>query len=131
MRILLVVDRDEMCAELRSLAAAEGHRVQCEPDGLAGVIRAVEETFDAVVLDARLPELDPADLGREPRWQRDSAILTLHYPGRFCLVAVHLDGADLADTSARAVPHSRRALPAPPAARPGRAAAAVGAVRRD
>ena len=57
MRVLIVEDEERMARALVRGLAAEGMAVDVASDGETGLHLAREETYDAVVLDVRLPKL--------------------------------------------------------------------------
>jgi two-component system OmpR family response regulator len=58
MRILVVEDEATLAAQLRQALADEGYTSEHSPDGRDAWYRGEVETFDAVVLDLGLPEID-------------------------------------------------------------------------
>lgn len=56
-RLLLVEDDAQLCGMLWRLLDAEGYEVVVEPDGPAGLHRALSERFDVALLDRGLPGL--------------------------------------------------------------------------
>jgi len=58
MRILVVEDDREVAAYLRKGLSESGHMVAVAEAGREGLDRAVNESFDALVIDRMLPELD-------------------------------------------------------------------------
>ena len=69
MRILVVEDDSIMAELLKRGLAAEGHKVEVAPDGVAGYERACGQIFDAIVLDVMLPGLDGFAVARRLRTQ--------------------------------------------------------------
>ena len=67
MRILVVEDDSRMAELLRRGLTAEGHTVDIALDGLRGLEKAQQWTFDALVLDVMLPGLDGLALARRLR----------------------------------------------------------------
>ena len=57
-RILVVEDDPRLAATLERVLKAEGHDVECAPDGTDALRRARERSVDLVVLDLMLPGLD-------------------------------------------------------------------------
>src|ERR1051326_3644668 len=57
-RILVVEDDPRLAATLERVLKAEGHDVECAPDGADALRRARERSVDLVVLDLMLPGLD-------------------------------------------------------------------------
>jgi two-component system response regulator MtrA len=71
-RVLLVED-DPSIREIAALGLKQaGYRVTTSGDGREGLMRARQETFDAVILDVMLPSLDGFEICREIR--RDSRV---------------------------------------------------------
>ncbi|MGH6981156.1 MAG: response regulator, partial [Stellaceae bacterium] len=58
MRILVVEDDREVGAYLKKGLTESGHSVALEEAGREGLDRAVNENFDALVIDRMLPGLD-------------------------------------------------------------------------
>src|SRR3954454_19320162 len=58
MRVLVVEDEVSMAASLRLGLEAEGYVVDVVHDGAEGLARALEFSFDAMVLDIMLPGLN-------------------------------------------------------------------------
>jgi two-component system response regulator CpxR len=57
-RLLVVDDDTELCAALGGVLRQQGFAVEFEQDGLIGLNRALNESFDLLVLDVMLPGLD-------------------------------------------------------------------------
>jgi len=64
MRILLVEDQHDIAANIWDFLERRGHEVDHCADGAAGLARARQGGFDAIVLDLGLPRLDGLDLCR-------------------------------------------------------------------
>jgi len=64
-KVLLIEDDPGIVVSLRRVLAEEGHEVQVETRGDAGLARARERAFDAVITDMRLPGLGGLELIRE------------------------------------------------------------------
>ncbi|WP_313311399.1 response regulator transcription factor [Pulveribacter sp.] len=78
MRILVVEDEPTLCAQLVQAIAGAGHTVESAGDGVQGHYLGDVESFDAVVLDLGLPQLDGLSVLR--RWRaagRDMPVLIL------------------------------------------------------
>ncbi|GAA5124938.1 response regulator transcription factor [Luteolibacter yonseiensis] len=67
MRLLLIEDETSLRAALVPLLEDAGYRVRAEVDGVAGLERALSETFDLILLDVMLPGLDGFSICREIR----------------------------------------------------------------
>lgn len=58
MRILVVEDEPKMAGLIRRVLIAERHTVEVAPDGVTALALADHATFDAIVLDRMLPDVD-------------------------------------------------------------------------
>ena len=58
MRILIVEDDKNFSIVLRQELEDAGHTVEHAVDGVEGVLRCIQETFDFVLLDIKMPKLD-------------------------------------------------------------------------
>ncbi len=58
MRILLVEDDRPLAGALLALLAMSGYAVDCTHDASSAEAMLAAETFDLVILDLNLPELD-------------------------------------------------------------------------
>ncbi len=58
MRILLVEDDREVASYLLKGLSESGHRVDLAEDGREGLDRAIQDSFDAMIIDRMLPGLD-------------------------------------------------------------------------
>jgi len=58
MRILVVEDEPKMAGLIRRVLVAERHVVDVAPDGLSAIALADGVTFDVIVLDRGLPDID-------------------------------------------------------------------------
>jgi two-component system OmpR family response regulator len=67
MRILVVEDETRMAALLKRGLEEEGHTVDVATTGTDGLYYASEYEYDAVVLDAMLPEMDGFEVCRQMR----------------------------------------------------------------
>jgi two-component system, OmpR family, response regulator len=67
MRILVVEDTAKMADLLRRGLAEEGYAVDVAHNGIDGVWLATEQTFDAIVLDVVLPDIDGVEVCRRLR----------------------------------------------------------------
>jgi two-component system, OmpR family, alkaline phosphatase synthesis response regulator PhoP len=77
-RILLVEDEPGLVLTLSDLLANEGYDVETAVDGPTGLFRALNEPFDAIVLDVMLPGKNGFDVCRELRRSgKDVAVLML------------------------------------------------------
>lgn len=66
-KILIVEDEEGLLLTLHDRLTAEGFQVHSATDGTSGVERAVDESFDLIILDIMLPELNGFDACREIR----------------------------------------------------------------
>jgi two-component system, OmpR family, response regulator len=66
-KVLLVDDDERIVASVSRGLAAEGFTVEVETDGVGGLWRATEGSFDAIVLDIMLPGLNGFLVCRELR----------------------------------------------------------------
>lgn len=96
MRILVVEDEPTLCAQLAQAIADAGHTVECVSDGVQAHYLGDVESFDAVVLDLGLPELDGLSVLR--RWRaagRNMPVLILTARGSWHEKVAGIDaGAD-------------------------------------
>jgi DNA-binding response OmpR family regulator len=58
LKLLIIDDDEELCAELREVLEAEGFKVDIALDGLEGLRRLQESPYQIVILDLRLPGLN-------------------------------------------------------------------------
>jgi len=77
MSILLIDDDEELCELLSEYLGGEGWEVESLYDGPAGLQRAVESQWDAVILDIMLPGLNGLDLLRKLREKSDVPVIML------------------------------------------------------
>ena len=61
-RILLVEDDPSLVLALSDRLGSEGYRVDCERDGEAGLRRAMDHTYDLILLDVMLPQKSGFDV---------------------------------------------------------------------
>jgi len=57
-RVLLVDDEVDFTASLRKVLSRRGFEVQEAADGLTALARIAKESFDAIVLDVKMPGMD-------------------------------------------------------------------------
>ena len=67
MRVLVVEDSPKMASLLRRGLTEEGYAVDVVANGVDGVWMATEESFDAIVLDIVLPDIDGFEVCRRLR----------------------------------------------------------------
>lgn len=58
MHILLIEDDARVAAFIQKGLREEGHLVQHEPDGKAGLLQASSEQYDVIILDRMLPQIE-------------------------------------------------------------------------
>jgi two-component system NtrC family sensor kinase len=63
--VLVVDDEAGITSLLVDLLEADGYRVATAPNGRAALARIEKESFDAILTDIRMPELDGTGLYRE------------------------------------------------------------------
>ena len=56
-KVLIIEDDAQTSSEIASLLISRSYEVVSETDGLKGLERAVNESFDAITLDRMLPNL--------------------------------------------------------------------------
>ena len=82
MRVLVVEDQPKIARALEKALVQAGAEVVIAPDGETGLQLALEESFDALVLDIMLPRRDGLDVLRELRMQhRTTPVLLLSARG--------------------------------------------------
>jgi DNA-binding response OmpR family regulator len=67
MHLLVIEDNPDLVANLVDYLESRGHTVDVAFDGWAGLQRAMDEPFDALVLDLMLPGLDGVEVCRRLR----------------------------------------------------------------
>src|SRR5207244_1062212 len=75
--ILLVDDDTELCSLMTDFFAQQGIRAESAHDGHTGLSRALEGSFDVVILDAMLPVLNGFELLRLLRKQSAIPVIML------------------------------------------------------
>jgi len=73
MRILVVEDEPNLLRQLKSGLEAAGYAVDTAADGEDGLYLGSTETYDAVILDLGLPEID--GLTVLDRWRKDGRVM--------------------------------------------------------
>jgi DNA-binding response OmpR family regulator len=66
-RVLIVEDNPDIIANLYGFLEPRGYTLDCAEDGIAGLARARNGSYDAIVLDLMLPGLDGLELCRRLR----------------------------------------------------------------
>jgi len=77
MSILLIDDDEELCELLSEYLDGEGWEIESLHEGPAGLRRALESQWDAIILDIMLPGLNGLDLLRKLREKRDIPVIML------------------------------------------------------
>ncbi len=67
MRVLLVEDDPDFIALTEKILTLRGHTVTTCETGTKGLVQAIGEEFDLMILDLRLPELDGWEVARQVR----------------------------------------------------------------
>lgn len=80
-RLLLIDDDKELSSMLGEYLAAEGFAIEHAYDGKAGVDKALAESFDAIVLDVMMPELDGFEVLRRVRAESSIPVIMLTAKG--------------------------------------------------
>jgi len=70
-RILVIEDEPTIIEFLRTGLGYEGYQVAIAPDGRTGFDLATSETFDLIILDLMLPDMDGFDICRKLRERGD------------------------------------------------------------
>lgn len=65
--LLLVEDNEDILANLYAFLEPLGYELDCARNGRAGLVMALEQHFDCIVLDVMLPGMDGISLCRELR----------------------------------------------------------------
>jgi len=76
-RILVVDDDAELCRLVSRFLGAEGYSVQTVQASGLGVERALSDTYDLVVLDVMLPDMDGFEALRQIRTKSSTPVLML------------------------------------------------------
>src|SRR5919198_2278033 len=94
-RILIVDDEPGLRQSLGLLLTDAGYTVTAEQDGRRGLDRAVAETFDLVLCDVRMPEMDGLTFLRNYRERGGSALVIVMsaYGGEDAALAAMKEGA--------------------------------------
>lgn len=73
---ILIVEDEESIADLeKDYLELSGFKVEIENQGDTGLVRAVKEDFDLLILDLMLPEVDGFEICREVREKKDIPII--------------------------------------------------------
>jgi two-component system response regulator CpxR len=76
-RLLLIDDDVELTALMREYLAEHGFEVETQQDGGAGLSRALEAEYDAIILDVMLPVIEGFEVLRQIRRARATPIIML------------------------------------------------------
>lgn len=76
-RILVVDDEERICRSLDSLLTKAGYQVQTAPDGKQALQLYLQNQFDLIVSDIKLPELDGIQLLKQIRRHDPEAVVIL------------------------------------------------------
>ena len=76
-RILLIEDDARLAEMVRDYLGRAGFRVERAGTGAAGLAHQAGDTFDAIILDLMLPDMDGLDVCRTIRSRADIPILML------------------------------------------------------
>jgi len=73
-RLLIVEDHQSLMANLFDHFEARGHTLDAAPDGVTGLHLAINQPYDAVVLDWMLPRMEGPEVLRRLREDHHSAV---------------------------------------------------------
>lgn len=77
MRILVIEDEPDLLTGLARSLREEGYAVDTAEDGEDGLLKALDVSYDAVVLDVMLPRLDGWEVLRRLRQKKKTPVLLL------------------------------------------------------
>lgn len=77
LRVLLVDDDAELSAMMTEYFARLGHRLDCAFNGRDGLVRALQQSYDAVVLDVMLPTINGFSLLQRLRQRSRVPVIVL------------------------------------------------------
>ena len=80
-RILLIDDDEQLAALLGELFTSRGYGFDCVHSGEEGSGRAIENTYDLVILDVMLPGIDGFEVLRMIRAQSEVPVIMLTAKG--------------------------------------------------
>jgi two-component system alkaline phosphatase synthesis response regulator PhoP len=69
-KILIIEDEESILMPLEDNLRLEGYEVSCARDGLEGLTKAADRSFDLIVLDVMLPKLDGFEVCKRLRQDR-------------------------------------------------------------
>jgi two-component system response regulator CpxR len=75
--ILLIEDDTDLCSLMRDYFARHELRVEVAHDGVTGLARALDASFDLVILDVMLPALDGFEVLRQLRKRSATPVIML------------------------------------------------------
>src|ERR1041385_3259504 len=81
-RILVIDDDVELCQLINRFLTQEGFEIESVNSGEAGVEQALARSYDLVVLDVMMPEVNGFDVLRRIRTQSHIPVLMLTAKGR-------------------------------------------------
>lgn len=76
-RILLIEDDPRLARMVEDYLSEAGYRVQHAPTGKEGIAMTTRDTFDALVLDLMLPDIDGLEVCRQVRAKSQTPVLML------------------------------------------------------
>jgi DNA-binding response OmpR family regulator len=72
MRLLIIEDEENIAKPLKKTLESKGFAVDYAVDGVEGLKRAQTNTYDCILLDLNLPEIDGIELAKKLRGQNDT-----------------------------------------------------------
>jgi two-component system, OmpR family, phosphate regulon response regulator OmpR len=75
--VLLIEDDARLAAMVSEYLGAAGYRVTAAPNGASGLERLAKESYDALVLDLSLPDMDGLEVCRRLRGRSEVPVLML------------------------------------------------------
>lgn len=79
--ILLIEDDQRLAQMVSDYLEGNGYQVSVAPDGSKGVALSLEQTFDAIILDLMLPDMDGLDVCKAIKSAKDIPIIMLTAKG--------------------------------------------------
>ena len=76
-RILVVEDEEALCITLGDRLRREGYEVEFASDGLTGFDKITSSSFDLIIMDIRMPEVEGTEAAARINAQRPTPILML------------------------------------------------------
>ena len=74
-RILIIEDEEAIADLEKDYLELSGFEVEIENRGDTGLVRAMKEEFDLIILDLMLPEVDGFDICRQVREEKNTPTL--------------------------------------------------------